>query len=386
MRASDSSYIGLLILLVGTGLSFRPVTTLGQVDDQDRSFFTAAGSFSTGSADPAGSGFLYWNKVNWPWAETNSTIIWAGPFLEMQLTRTGVITPDTSVGVNVGGLGFVAGLPLQYIDGIPLRSQETDGTLVWGQLFMNHLVGEFTEYEIPLNLYAGYSVGYQEYSAADGLEPGFIVPSDPVRQIVELRAQLGGRRPVIRKQQALDLHVRYLYGHNSNWEPFGPVLAPYEAHANWQMLIGSAGASLPVAEGHYVGAFITGMQGWGLDRSTAFTLGGFLQRGRESTRIIGFYTGEFIVDQFVLVNTSYQFPLSDWQNLAGHLYLDYAYLNEAVEPSAGWRSALGLGCGISLDLPYNTALLLAYGYGANADRIGGSGRHEFVVQTEILFW
>lgn len=372
--------LGGVFMLMGAG------TLLAQIDDRDRSFLTLGGSFNTGDADPSGSGFLYWNKVDYPWESTNATIIFAGPFMEGQLVRTGVGTPTTAVGFNAGTLIYLGGLPLQYVDGQPLRDEEVRGNFFFGELFINHEIGQYTEYDIPLNLFLGYALSYSDYFASGDLRPDFVLPSDPLRQNVEFRVQFGGRKPSLRDQEALDVHFRYIYGHNSNWQTFGPLFSPYETNANYHMLIGSAGASLPIAEGHYLGAFVTGMTGWGLDRSSDFVLGGFLQRRRESTRIIGYYTSEFIVDQYALLNVSYQFPVLDWQKLAGHLYLDYAYFHENTEPNVGWRDALGVGAGVSVELPYDAALLFAYGYGVNADRVGGSGRHEFVVQTTINFW
>lgn len=373
-------------LLATFGMLALAGTLSAQVDDRDRSFLTLGGSFNTGDADPSGSGFLYWNKVNYPWESTHATIIFAGPFMEGQLVHTGVGTPNTTVGFNAGTLVYLGGLPLQYIDGQPQRNEEVRGTLLFGELFINHEIGKYTEYDIPLNLFLGYALSYSDYFSSGDLRPDFVLPSDPIRQNVELRVQFGGRKPALRDQEALDVHLRYIYGHNSNWDVFGPLLSPYEANANYHMLIGSAGASLPVAEGHYLGAFVTGMTGWGLDRSSDYVLGGFLQRRRESTRIIGYYTSEFIVDRYALLNVSYQFPLLDWRDLAGHLYLDYAYFHEDTQPNNGWRDALGLGAGISLELPYDAELLVAYGYGVNASRVGGSGRHELIVQTEINFW
>jgi len=366
--------------------SLASASLMAQVDDRDRAFLTIGGSFNTGDADPSGSGFLYYNKVDWPHPGTNGTIIYAGPFLEGQLTRTDTFTPSTAVGVNAGTLIYLAGMPLEYIDGKPIRNEEIFGNLLFGELFLNHEVGKFTEYEIPLNLRFGYALSYWDYFPGKDLRPDYIAPSDPIRHNFEFRAQFGGVKPVIRNEEALLARFRYIYGINQNWDTFGPIFSPYEANEHYHMMIGAVGASIPFAEGHYLGAFLTGMTSWGLDRSTAYVLGGFLKRREDSTRIIGFYTSEFIVDRFALLNLSYQFPIVDWQDLAGHLYLDYAYFREDTQPRGGWRDALGIGGGFSIELPYDAALLLAYGYGVNADRAGGEGRHEFVVQTEISFW
>jgi len=358
-----------------------------QVDNRDRAFLQLGGSFNTGSANPAGLGFLYWNKVDWPGSGMDTSVIWAGPFLDSKLAWPGLISEKTTFGVSLGAFGGVGGLPLEYVEGKPLRNEEINAASAYGGIFINHEFAKFTKYEIPLNLYVGYGVSYTDYAGSDDLRRDFAVPTDPVTQNVEVKLQLGGVKPAIRDVEALDVHIRYIYGHNSNWQQFGPIFStPYQANQNYHVLIGAMGASLPVAEGHYLGGRVTAAKGWGLDRSTNFVLGGFLIRSEESTRIIWHYTGEYMADAYLLFNFDYQFPILEWQGLAGHLYADYAIYQRNNDRANDWQDALGIGVGLSVEMPYNSTGMVAYGYGVDAERRGGEGRHEFVVQVQVNLW
>ncbi len=355
-----------------------------QIDEEDRTLFTMGVTATTGSADPSGTGFLYWNRVNAPWENTNYTVIWAGPYLEGALVFPNLIAPGTSLGMQLGGLGYFANFTPEFVNGAPLRNEELNGFSGWGKLWVNHEFGKYTSYEIPLNLRISYESEYTNYSASNNLRPGYVRPSNPVLNAVETKLQFGGAIPKVRKQQGLYARIRHIYGHQSNWNDFGPG-GLYKAESDFNKLIGAAGIFAPLIKDQTFGLQFTAAQGWRLDRSTMYQLGGALVRGEESTRIVGYYTNEFLAEDYYLMNFSYEIPVTEWQDIAVHFYYDYALFRRSDDRAVGWQDVNGVGAGVSFRGPWDTDVLLQWGFALDAVRQDDNGRNEIAIQVGKIF-
>lgn len=373
-------YLIALLLLTGPA---APIA-FAQIDTEDRTFLTLGTAITTGSADPTGSGFLYWHRTKVPYENTNLGVIFAGPFLSADLIFPNLIGPSTSLGFSAGTLVYLASFTPEFVGGIPLRNEKLSGYSAWAGVWVNHEFGQFTEYKIPLNLKIGYESNLAWYQKGDDLRSDYRMPTDPWIHGLETKLQFGGYIPRIRKERAIDLHVRHILGHATNWEDFGPR-GKYNASKNFQKLILSAGLAAPLINDQTFGLRLTAAQGWDLDRSTMYQLGGALLRGEESTRIVGYYTNEFMAEDYYLVNFSYEIPVTEWRELAVHGFTDHAQFRRTDDRAQGWRQATGVGVGVSFLGPWDSDVMVQYGYALNAVRPRPDGRNEIAIKIGKSF-
>ena len=109
---------------------------------------------------------------------------------------------------------------------------------------------------------------------------------------------------------------------------------------------------------------------------------------RYTQTLHGYYCREFFADDFALANTDLALPLCKSCDLAAHLYGDWAIaktMNPYTSSAANWHNYFGIGTGVSFRAPWDTRVLIDYGYGINAVRNGHHGGHEIALALEKKF-
>jgi hypothetical protein len=356
-----------------------------QIDPDERRIFYAATTVPVdeGHGNVGGAGFFYWNRPKWPCDDTQFRLVFAGVYLDTLLTWPQLLGKNTSFNVGASALGFFDGLT-EYRDGEDLDEQKFYGDTASVRTFVEREVFKLWD-EIPFNIKLEYELRGTQYREASTTDPTFVLPHDGYTQVAELRFALGGIRPGIVRIEGAELFLTTSAAWRGNWRPWGLAGAPFETSNRYQKIMAGAGVLLgmdrfvPSLKKHYFGVRLSGGYGNRLDRLSQYKLGGSLPTGAESTTVHGFYARELFASDFFLTNLSYEVPLADWHELAGHVYADYAAVKRKDIADHGWKGYGGLGAGVSAQW-WKTDVLLTYGFGINAERLGHRGGHEIALQ------
>lgn len=374
----------LLCLLAGC-FWFSTANVSAQVDPENRRFLDFGVSIPTQQANPAYSGVIYWNQTEFPTQDTHFNVLFAGPFNSFGLIWPEAFGPDTAFIWRIGSLIHFDTYTPEYLLGAPLRDEQFDGYSGFTSLGINHEVGRFTGFEIPLNFSVEYKFSYTTYSRKDETARDFRIPNDHFGQELEFKLQLGGMMPGIKSVQGLDLSLRYIIGHKNNWQDWGPESDLFQAEATGQRLVLGAGISAPFIANQTFGLQLTAQKGFNLDRTTMTGLGGSIRRAEQATRIMGYYASEFLAEDYFLANFSYEIPITEWQDISAHFYADNATFRRTDDRGQGWENVTGLGTGLSFTGPYDSQFIVTYGYGVDAIRKGERGGHEVGMRMFIPF-
>jgi len=358
---------------------------IAQRDPEDRKnlYVGVAAPFDNGKGDLGGAGYFHWNKLQFPTENTQFRFIFAGVFADALLTYPRFFDADTSLNIGANVLAFFNGMT-EYRDGDDIDSQRFDGSSADARAYVEREVFKLWD-EVPFNISVEYALRGAQYDARDSTLPTFVLPSDHLTQIAQVTARLGGISPGIVRRQGMELFVKFESAWRSNWTQWGPAGAPFVTSNRYQKIIAGVGGLLPVdkffpsLKHHHIGLQVTGGAGNRLDRLSSFKLGGSLPAGREPSQLRGFYGNEFFASDFVLVNFSYEFPLAEWRQLALHVGADYATLRRDDIAERSWNNYQGVGGGVSFKL-FGADMLVSYGYGINAPRLGSEGGHEVTAQ------
>jgi hypothetical protein len=361
-----------------------------QRDPEDRRhlYVGLSAPLDNGKGDPAGVAFFYWNKLRLPTETSQFRFIYAGVFADALITFPRFFDADTSLNIGAHALGFFDGLT-EYRNGDDIDAQRFNGSSAGARVYVEREFFKLWD-QLPFNISAEYSLRGTQYEARDSTLPTFVLPRDHLTQTAEITARLGGIAPGIVRREGAELFVKFQSAWRSNWAQWGPAGAPFVTANRYQKITAGAAALLPMAEffpslkHHHVAAQITGGTGNRLDRLSCFKLGGSLPSGRESSQLRGFYGGEFFASDFVLLNLSYEFPLTEWRQLALHVGADYACLRRDDIADRSWNNYQGVGGGISFKV-FGAHLLATYGYGINAPRLGSRGGHDVTIQLFKAF-
>ncbi len=375
------------IMLVTTLLLgiFALSPAFAQIDPDERKnlYFGVSYPPDKGHGDPSAAGYFHLNRLRWPTDNTQFRLIFAGVYLDAMLTWPHAFGEKTSLNIGANALAMFDGMT-EYRNGDDLDFQRFDGDSASARIYVEREFFKLWD-RLPFNISAQYSVRGAQYDARDSTLPTFVLPQDHLTQAAELTARLGGISPGIVRRQGMELFVKFESAWRSNWTQWGPAGAPFVTSNRYQKIIAGVGGLLPVdkffpsLKHHHIGLQVTGGAGNRLDRLSSFKLGGSLPAGREPSQLRGFYGNEFFASDFVLVNFSYEFPLAEWRQLALHVGADYATLRRDDIAERSWNNYQGVGGGVSFKL-FGADMLVSYGYGINAPRLGSEGGHEVTAQ------
>jgi len=99
----------------------------------------------------------------------------------------------------------------------------------------------------------------------------------------------------------------------------------------------------------------------------------------------GYYTREFLADDFGAANLELRQQLTDWHAVTLHLYGDWAVVKPVPPEPPDWHNVLGVGSALSFRTLWDTDLLISYGYGINAVRDGHHGSDEIGLALQKQF-
>jgi hypothetical protein len=369
-RATGRDSVLILLLL----FSIAPFSVRAQIDPDKRQLIHLGYNAPLEGKGPlAAYGFYYLNKPNFL-QHTNLTLRLAvAPlYIDTELGFTGLLGPNTDVGVGMSGGGF-ADSYYEIRKGDYLRQESFDGH---GAEISSSIYHRFNpDAEIPLNGVAKAAARAHFFEKADRTDPTFKVPDDFESLYFRTGLRYGGREPSMTAPLAMELSVWYEGHFRAGSGPYGysdDRRIVSHTHLFWTRAM----LKYTFPESHqYFDASITLGAAVNPDRMSAFRMGGWLPFISEfPLNIPGYYYQELTVNRFALLNALYSFPVSPNKNWNGVVFgatgaVDYL---TSVSQPGDWHS--GVGGGIGYTSPRGTwYITLIYGHGFDAIRNGERG-------------
>ncbi len=356
----------------------------GQVDVEHRRTVAMQTGMAVGGSEEAlgGFGYFWFNENNYPWTNTALRIIFAGVYVDSELSYFVAGNTNTAIGVGGGG-GLFLDSVTPYVNGERLSHQSFYGDDVGGRIFINQKIPNPTP--LPLNVRGSYVISQTFYRDA-GDTKNFDLPPDFYTQTIRAELRLGGMEPGLLSRLGAELYLEADANYRSGMNTFGPVGGPALGHqTEYQRVFGSLGAKLPAGQ-LGVTARICGGYGDHLDELSAWKLGGNLINVEPlSYTLHGYYLHEFFTDRFVMSNLALSVPLTEKHHVRMQFYGDWANARGVPPLAREYHNYFGVGTGFSFRGPWDTDMLLSYGYGVNAIRNGDRGGHEVALGLERQF-
>ena len=312
--------------------------------------------------------FYYLNRPEFL-HQTNLTLrlAIAPVYLDSELGIRGALGPNTDLGVGVAGGGFAD----SYSEVRRGNYEQKESFLGHGGMISSSIYHLFNPAaRMPLYGVLRGGVHFSTYAEDGQTAEDFEVPGDQVNYHVRAGLRLGGVEPVMMPALAGELSMWYdgdfrgnptRYGFNNDRE------LKNAAHLFWGRAL--LNYTTPTLK-HNIGVNLTAGTGTGMDRLSAYRLGGTLPLGSEFPLTLpGYYHHELSAQSFVVLNGSYNLPLDRRQmfllNFTGSTaWLDYL---KGLEQPGRWNS--GIGGGLVFRSPTDSWLVgIGYGYGFNAIR------------------
>jgi hypothetical protein len=370
--------------LVGIVLVCLGGQAIAQVDVEHRRLLTLQTGMAVYHSEEEvnGYGFYWFNENHFPWDRTALRLNYAGVYLDTELSYFLPVETVTAVGIRLGGGGYVDDV-VPYVRGERIISQEFDGDAGLASVFVNHEVLKIAG-QLPLNVRATYEVRRTSYRETSETSD-FVLPPDFFTHTIQGEIRLGGIEREITSRQGLVAYVLADANYRDDFRAFGPVGAPFPTYSDYQRLLAQLGAKIPIDQTTWFLLF-TGGTGHHLDELSAYRLGGNIVNADPAIYTLhGYYTREFFVRDFGLVNFEVRQEINEQHHVTLHLYADCAAERSVPPDGSSKRILPGIGSGVGFQTFWKTDVLLSYGYGFNAVRDHDRGGHEVAIGLEKSF-
>lgn len=332
-----------------------------------------------GRAPIAAYGFYYYNHPGFFRTNLTLRLAVAPVYVDSELGFTGLLGPNTDLGVGIAGGGF-ADTYSEIRQGTYRRPESFVGHGAEASISLYHRFNP--EGRVPLNWVSRISPHYSIYDEDDATAANFAIPDDLAQVRFRNGLRWGGREPTMTSPLAFELslwHETALRSEVSRYGFAGDRVLERDTHLFW----GRALLKYTFEETQqYFDIGTTLGTSVAEDRFSAYRIGGMLPFVSEfPLSIPGYYFQELSAERFALLNAEYSFPFTpgkSWRlNFHGATAVidDLDGFNEKT-----WHS--GLAAGITYLSPKRAWLVsIMYGHGFQALRHGDEGAH----QVSLLF-
>jgi len=348
-------------------------TVYGQVDvESRRTLIVQTGFPLRGDEQPTAFGYFWFNQNDYPWTNTALRVIFAGVYADSEFSYFLPANTNIAIGAGLGG-GFFLDSVIPYQDGELLSKQRFYGDVADARVFVNETIPNPSP--LPLNLRATYGVS-GSFFRKTASTTAFTLPDDFFTQTLMAEFRFGGIEPGLIARRGAEVYLAADANYRSGFEPFGPNAALLPAHSEYQRVYGSLAAKIPLQQTTFY-ARVGGGLGEHLDEISAYKVGGNLL-GVEpfAVTVHGYYTREFLADDFGVANLELRQQLTQQYAITAHLYGDWAIVKPVPPELPDWHNIFGVGAGLSFRAFWDINWLVTYGYGINALRDGDHGGHE----------
>jgi hypothetical protein len=326
--------------------------------------------------------FYYHNQPDFLSTNVTLRLAVAPVYLDSELGFTGLLGPNTDLGIGLAGGGYADGY--SEIHGgtyYPGESFDGHGAEVSASLYHLFNPGD----RIPLNWVLRGSTHYTVF-AADDTATGFAVPEKRTTFNVRSGLRFGGIEPTLFPALAMELSVWYEGQFRMNSGDYGYAADPYRTEPQSHLFWARAALSytLPKSQQNFSVKMLAGTS-VNADRFSAYRIGGSLPLTSEfPLSLPGYFYQELSTRQYVLFSASYLLPLDPAKQW--NLNVDAAAAVVDYLPGAGQPgdSLTGVGGGILYRAKSDRwKVIVDYGYGVNAIRDGRRGANTIGVLLQI---
>jgi hypothetical protein len=304
-------------------------------------------------------------------------------YLDSEFGLRSALGPHTDLGLGLAGGGFAD----SYSEVHGGNYERDQSFLGHGGMISSSIYHRFNpNARMPLHGILRGGLRYATYNGDNQTADNFEVPEDQVAFRVRAGMRLGGVEPVIMPELAAELSLWYDGDFRFNPNRYG-FDDDREVNNASHLFWGRALLNYTTTGWHHnFGVSLTAGTGLGLDRFSAYRLGGTLPLVAEfPLSLPGYYHQELSARTFALLSGNYNVPLDRRQRFliavsGSTAWVDYL---EGMEQPGHWNS--GVGGGILFRSPSESWLVgIGYGYGFNAIRNGDRGAQAlyFLVQFD----
>src|SRR5437867_3612973 len=208
-------------LLATAGILFITANVFAQVDIEHRRTVAVQTGFAVSQSEESlgGFGYFWFNENNYPWTNTALRIIFAGIYVDSELSYYVAGNTNTAIGIGAGG-GLYLDSITPYVNGERLSRQSFSGDDVGGHVFINQTIPNPTP--LPLNVRGSYFI-YQTFYRDSDSTSRFNLPSDFFTQTIQAELRFGGIEPGLLSKRGAELYVETDANYRSGFDAFGLV-------------------------------------------------------------------------------------------------------------------------------------------------------------------
>lgn len=360
------------------------LTASGQLDPQRRELIQLGYNQPIEGASPlAAYGFYLLNQPQFLGRSNLTLRLAVAPvYVDSELGLSGLLGPQTDVGVGVSGGGF-ADSYAEIRQGTYHKAESFFGS---GGALSASVYHRFNPASrVPLYGIVRASLHGTIYSEMHRTADDFQLPADQLWGRVRTGLRWGGREPVLMTDVAMEVSAWVESDFRTEPGAYG-FNDDRRLHSSVQRFLGRGllTYTLPHSK-HQFSLNLTGGTGWNVDRLGAFRLGGYLPLSSElPLGLPGYFFHELSAESFVLLCAAYSLPLGTRQRwrlgaTASSAHVDYLPGFEQPRP---WNT--GVAATLSYRSPTDSwQVALAYGYGFDAIRSHGYGAQSVAVLLQF---
>lgn len=356
-------------------------TAFGQLDPEKRRLIQLGYNQPLeGSAPIAAYGFFYYNRPGFIQTNLTLRLAVAPIYVDGELGISGVMTPNTDIGIGVAGGGFA-----------DTYSEIRGGDYIKGESFPGHTAEVSSsiyhrlnpDWRVPAWVIGRAGVHRAFYDGDSDTDPNFEVPSDLNSFNFRAGLRVGGREPSLTSPLAFELSMWYQAHVRERTEHYG-FDHDREIERTSHLFWGRTFLKYTFEESQrYFDVGLTIGASIDADRFSAYRLGGFLPFVAEfPLNIPGYYFQELSAEQFGLLNAEYSFPISPNKSWRLSVHGAGALVDNLPTHEADGNWHAGAGAGVTYVSPRGAWFVsLVYGHGFRAMREDGRGAN----QVGVLF-
>lgn len=363
----------------------------GQIDPVKRELIQVGYNAALQGHPPqSGYAFYYLNKPE-AFSTTNITLRMAvaPTYLDSEVGFSGLLGPNTDVGIGLAGGGFADNYP-EVRRGTFLPDESFIG--YGGELSASiyHLFNPGKQ--IPLYGVLRGIAHYSVYDKDSDTAKDFELPNDHATYTVRTGLRWGGREPTLFPSLAMELSIWYQGEFRSESDNYGFLVDPnnpsgphdrkLESYTHLFYAEAMLAYVMPESK-HSWYVSLTAGTSINADRFSAYRLGALLPLVSEyPLSLPGYYYQEISARQFVLLSGNYIWPLDKKQRWNIDLNAATAVVDYLPGLEQPGNSHTGLGAGI-LYRASSFKVMVGYGYGVNALRSSGQGAHSVGILMQL---
>ena len=236
----------------------------------------------------------------------------------------------------------------------------------------------------PLNGVLRVAASYADYRRNSATAPQFVLPPNEWTAMFRAGLRYGGQPPGLDRAPAMELSAWWESREREHSIPYGyngDRVAQGQTNLYWWRGL----FNYTMKDGVRLGAGTSIGGGTGVDRFSAYRLGGMLTLNSEFPLILpGYFAQEIAAERYAHLWLRGGVPLDDMKKFVFNVFAAGATITPVTGTDAGGAQHLGVGTGIEF-APRKGALrgMLSYGYSPTAERGGGRGGHGVALSLEL---